>query len=152
MSKHVGEKCEKRADGDLDGHHHTIIRPVWRQAYKKSRGWLWNTTVSPRGNKVEKAIFSFKIKVKSQGHWPWCHLKGQNWWSMHAKYEVSISYGSNVIAKVKVDNRQTSRQTKRQTDKQTDRTKTICPDHSIRRHKQYAPIIRSGGIKIKLIE
>ena len=31
---------------------------------------------------------------------------------MHAKYEVSISYGSKVIAKVKVDNRQ---------DKQTDR-------------------------------
>ena len=32
ISKHVGEKC-----GQLwrtDGHHHTIIRPVWRQAYK----------------------------------------------------------------------------------------------------------------------
>ena len=42
MSKHVGEKCGKRADGDRtdgdrtdertdgdpDGHHHTIIRPV----------------------------------------------------------------------------------------------------------------------------
>ena len=45
MSKHVGENCRKRADGDpdgrtdgrrpdgesdgdLDGHHHTIIRPV----------------------------------------------------------------------------------------------------------------------------
>ena len=37
MSKHVGEKCGKRAetgrtdgwtDGDPDGHHHTIIRPV----------------------------------------------------------------------------------------------------------------------------
>ena len=37
---------------------------------------------------------------------------------MHAKYEVSISYGSKVIAKVKVDNRQTNRQTDRQTDKQ----------------------------------
>ena len=30
---------------------------------------------------------------------------------MHAKYEVSISYSSNVIVKVKVDNRQTNRQT-----------------------------------------
>ena len=38
---------------------------------------------------------------------------------MHAKYEVSTSNGSKVIAKVKVDYRQT--------DKQTDRTKTICP-------------------------
>ena len=41
MSKHVGGKCGKRADGDPDGdrtdgesdgdpdgHHHTIIRPV----------------------------------------------------------------------------------------------------------------------------
>ena len=49
---------------------------------------------------------------------------------MHAKYEVSISYGSNVIAKVKVDNRQT---TDIQTNKQTGQ-------------KQYAPIIRSGDI------
>ena len=33
---------------------------------------------------------------------------------MHAKHEVSISYGSKVIAKVKVDNRQTNKQTDRQ--------------------------------------
>ena len=30
---------------------------------------------------------------------------------MHAKYEVSVSYSSKVIAKVKVDNRQTNKQT-----------------------------------------
>ena len=48
---------------------------------------------------------------------------------MHAKYEVPISYGSKVIAKVKVDNRQTDRQTNRQ-------DKNNMP-----------PIIRSGGIK-----
>ena len=49
MSKHVGEKCGKRVDRDPDGqtetglrvgrtnkHHHTIIRPVWRRAYKNS--------------------------------------------------------------------------------------------------------------------
>ena len=48
---------------------------------------------------------------------------------MHAKYEVSISYGSKVIAKVKVDNRQTNKQTDRQ-------DKNNMP-----------PIIRSGGIK-----
>ena len=34
MSKHVWEKCRKWADGRTDGHHHTIIRPVWRRAYK----------------------------------------------------------------------------------------------------------------------
>ena len=49
---------------------------------------------------------------------------------MNAKYEVSIFYGSKVIAKVKGDNRQTDKQT----DKQTGQ-------------KQYAPIIRTGGIK-----
>ena len=31
---------------------------------------------------------------------------------MHAKYEVSVSYGSKVIANVKVDNRKTDRQDK----------------------------------------
>ena len=31
---------------------------------------------------------------------------------MHAKYEVSICYGSKVIAKAKVDNRQENRQNK----------------------------------------
>ena len=50
---------------------------------------------------------------------------------MHAKYEVSISYGSKVIAKVKIDNRQTNKQTNRQ-------DKNNMP-----------PIVRSGGIKIQ---
>ena len=52
---------------------------------------------------------------------------------MHAKYEVFISYGSNVIEKVKVDNRQTNKQTDKQTNRQD---KNNMP-----------PIIRSGGIK-----
>ena len=56
---------------------------------------------------------------------------------MHAKYEVSISYGSKVIAKVKVDNRQTNRQADKQTDKQD---KNNMP-----------PIIRSGGIKMNFL-
>ena len=56
---------------------------------------------------------------------------------MHAKYEVSISYGSKVIAKVKVDNRQTDKKTDRQTDRQD---KNNMP-----------AIIRSGGIKNSLI-
>ena len=45
---------------------------------------------------------------------------------MHAKYEVSISYGSKVIAKVKVDNRQTDKQTIQ---------KQYAPDHSVRGNK-----------------
>ena len=56
---------------------------------------------------------------------------------MHAKYEVSISYGSKIIAKVKVDNRQTNKQTDKQTNRQTGQDKNNMP-----------PIIRSGGITI----
>ena len=59
---------------------------------------------SPQG------YFSFKVEVKITVH-------------MHTKYEVSISYGSKVIAKINVDNEQANKQT----DRQTDRTKTICP-------------------------
>ena len=59
---------------------------------------------------------------------------------MHAKYEVSISYGSKVIAKVKVDNRQTNRQTDRQTNRQTGQ-KQYAPDHSIRGHNYVIRII-----------
>ena len=56
---------------------------------------------------------------------------------MHAKYAVPISYGSKVIAKVKVDNRQTDKPADRHVYKQTDRQdKTNMP-----------PIIRYGGIK-----
>ena len=53
---------------------------------------------------------------------------------MHAKYEVSISYSSKVIAKVKVDNRQTDRPTNKQTNIETGQ-KQYAPDHSIRGHK-----------------
>ena len=58
---------------------------------------------------------------------------------MHAKYEVSISNGSKVIANVKVDNRQTNKQTNKQTDRQTNKQtgqKQYAPDHSIRGHKK----------------
>ena len=55
---------------------------------------------------------------------------------MHAKYEVSISYGSKVIAKVKVDNRQTDKQTDRQTGQ-----KQYAPDHSNR-----GSIIKDPGV------
>ena len=48
---------------------------------------------------------------------------------MHAKYEVSTSNGSKVIANLKVDNRQTNRQDK----------------------NNMPQIIRSGGIKNKLL-
>ena len=39
---------------------------------------------------------------RSQGHKPWCHFKGVYEQNIHAKYEGSISYGSKVVANVKV--------------------------------------------------
>ena len=86
---------------------------------------LWNT-MPPAATKSKKLFLASRSKPRSQGHWPWCHLKGLHKLSMHAKYEVSISYGSKVISKVKVDDRQTNRQTGQ---------KQYAPDHSIRAHK-----------------
>ena len=40
------------------------------------------------------------VKGHGQGHKPPCHLKGIQWLSIHAKYEVSVSYCSKVMAKV----------------------------------------------------
>ena len=98
----------------------------------KIKGCLWNTTVCPQRQQSWKSYFL--LQGQSQGHKVndlVSKIKGHHKWSMHAKYEVSISYGSKVIAKVKVDNRQT--------DKQTDR-----------QDKNNMPlIIRSRGIKMR---
>ena len=56
-------RTESRTDGDLDGHHHTIIRPVGRI---KNQGVIVKHCQypPPRGNNIEKAIFSFKSNHK----------------------------------------------------------------------------------------
>ena len=64
---------------------------------------------APGGNKVQKAIFCFKVKIKVTRSLTLVSLKGHHKWSIHAKYEVSISYDSKVIAKVNVDNRETDK-------------------------------------------
>ena len=63
---------------------------------------------------------------------------------MHAKYmyEVSISNGSEVIANVKVDNRQTHKQTNKQTNRQRGQ-KQYAPYHSILGHKKVSNISQS---------
>ena len=78
----------------------------------------------PWGTKSEKAISGTKAKVKVIGLvviWK-DSISGV---CMHAKYEVSIFYGSKVIVKVKVDNRQTN----------------IQIDIKQTGQKQYAPIV-----------
>ena len=54
----------------------------------------------------------------SQGHYPWCYLKGFNKLSMHDKYEGSIFRGSKVTTKVKVFLPQSDIQIDRRTDRQ----------------------------------
>ena len=66
---------------------------------------------APGGNRVQKAIFSVKVQVKVTGSLTLVSFKGHHWWSMCAKYEVSISCSSKVIANIKVENRQTDRKT-----------------------------------------
>ena len=77
-----------------------------------------------------------------------CIYVGYNHW----KYEDCISYGSKVIAKVKVDNGQTDR-----TFERASLVEYACQIWRLyiwrfknwrqTGQKQYAPIIRSGGIK-----
>ena len=64
----------------------------------------------PAVTKSEKKLFLAQ-RSRSQGHWPWCHLKGHHYWTMHAKYEVSVSCSSKVIVKVKPIDRRTDKQT-----------------------------------------
>ena len=67
---------------------------------------------APGGNSLKKLFLAWRSKSRSQGHWPWCHLKGYQYLRRHAKYEASFSYGSKDIANVKIDTRQPNRQDK----------------------------------------
>ena len=93
MSKHVGEKCGKWADGDRtdgesdgrtdgqmdgrtdgdpdgdpDGHHHTIIRPVWRQAYKKATWQHKNATKTLITRLLRYNIWIITNIIKNKKH------------------------------------------------------------------------------------
>ena len=77
--------------------------------YKKSRCVCETLHVCPRRQQSPKSYI--QLQDQNQGHkvidldviW----MGVISWVYMHALYEVSIAYGSRVIAKVKVDNRQT---------------------------------------------
>ena len=116
---------------------HILLQPE-RQKQEKSRGVCETLQYALGGNKVEKAMFSFKVKVKVTRSLTLVSFERASLVEYACQYEVSISYGLKVIANVKVDNRQTNKQTNKQTD--TDRQdKNNMP-----------PIVRSGGIKIEV--
>ena len=101
----------------------------------KNQGLFVKHGDCPRWQQSPKSYFSFKVKLKVTRSY--VSFETVSLVEYIAKYEVSISYGSNGIAKVKVDNRQTDKQRDRQTNKQTNRQD----------RNNMPPIIRSGGIK-----
>ena len=155
MSKHVGERCEKRADGDPDGRRVgrtetwtdiTIPSYVLSEdgRIKNQGGDCKTLQEAPDGNKVEKAILASRSK------------------SNHKAIDFGVIW-KGIISGVCMPNMKslsltvqmlwrrlkftTDRQTYRQADSNSDRQTNKQTGQ-----KQYAPIIRSGDIKIKLIE
>ena len=86
----------------------------------KSRCVCETLQYAPGDNKVEKAIFSFKVKVKITRSLTLVSFERVSVCMPNMK-SLSLC-GSKVIAKVKVDNRQTGQ-------------KQYAPDHLIRGHK-----------------
>ena len=87
---------------------------------------MFVTHYTPVSNKAPKIIFKLKFKVNLTRSLTLVLLQGHLQWGMNGKSEVSISYSSKVIAKVKVENTQKNRQDK----------------------NKMPPIIRSRGINI----
>ena len=118
---------------------------------RKIKVCLWNTD-APGGNKVKKAIFSFKVKVKVKRSLTLVSFERVSLVEYACQIWSLYLLRLKVIAKVKVDNRQTDKQT----DRQTDRTKTICPGSFDPGHKNNQidgkdKIIWSGGFKTFLL-
>ena len=90
---------------------------------------------APGGNKVQKAIFSFKVKVDVIRSLTLVSFERVSF----VEYECQIpgmkflSLMVQVIAKVKVDNRQTNKQTGQ---------KQYAPDHSIQGHKNQGVFVK----------
>ena len=111
----------------------------WYLYKRKSRGVCETLQYAPSGNKVEKAIFSFKVKVKVID-------LGVIWKDiisgvcMPNMKSLSLAV-QKLYRRLKLTtDRQTNKQTNRQTNKQTGRQdKNNMP-----------PIIRSGSIKITI--
>ena len=75
----------------------------WLYARIKKNPYVCETLYPGWQQNLKKLFLAQRSKSRSQGHWPWCLFNGHHCWSMHAKYEVSISYALQVIMKVKVD-------------------------------------------------
>ena len=59
--------------------HSTTINKQANNRCKKSIVCLWNTTcMPPVATKSKKLFLASRSKSRSQGHWPWCHLKGHH--------------------------------------------------------------------------
>ena len=90
MSKDVGEKCgilwrtDGRTETRTDGHHHTIIRPVWRRAYKNYPlllNIIWSSTAEVKISPASRISDFFKAKRAHNGGIN--TNSTQNWLRMH---------------------------------------------------------------------
>ena len=95
---------------------------ILKQQRKKSRVFVKHYSMPPGSNKVQKAIFSFKVKVNVID-------LGVIWKGIISGVCMpNIKSLSLTVQKLK-------RRLKLTTDRQTDRTKTICPRSFDPRHK-----------------
>ena len=90
-AKHSFGKCDRQTDRQTD-RRADRQRTKWSLCVAMLCRWHKNAILkatiknqgvfvkhyAPGGNKVQKAIFSFKVKVRSQGYWAWWHLKVQH--------------------------------------------------------------------------
>ena len=117
-----------------------VTRNTLNVIWKNQGVFVKHYSIPPGGNKVQKAILSFKVKVKvkitrslsvvSFERASLVEYACQIWSLYLLRFK---SYSEDGITDKRMDGR-TDRQTNRQTDKQTGQ-KQYAPDHSIRGNK-----------------
>ena len=86
-------------DGRTDGHHHTIIRPVWRRAYKNGKFWCSQPAVS-RSNTIAVQLVCVHIGPIFFG---FIQLRNKN-----LQCDVNLSYETTSNFHLKRNNNYTS--------------------------------------------
>ena len=75
---HIESNWGKLRYSSYHNHNNSLNLDLWPMTENM---YLWNT-MPPLATKSRKAIFSMKklrkSKSRSQGHWPWCPLKGHH--------------------------------------------------------------------------
>ena len=70
-------QTDKRTDRRTDDPITRCSRRTFQDGGIKIKVCLWNT-MPPAATKSKKLFLAWRSKSRSQGHWPWCHLKGRH--------------------------------------------------------------------------